>query len=188
MIHLIDVQELHKNSHSLAISLLTKYYTQLLEDNNLKNAFYDGGVQNFYDFRNFCLDRNNIHYVVYSELYDAPVCHFYLNGFQGLSCMIHFSMTSTVHGHEESVPLAREALDKVFKLRRKDQDLPLTRTLVGLTPIVNRPAVSFLKAVGFEPLGTIYGSCYIHRKNKYVPGVVSKMESPYPIGGNDGGR
>jgi hypothetical protein len=188
MIHLVDVQELDKTNPSAVIALLSKYFSQLVDDNNLKNAFYDGWVKNFYDFRNFCLDRQSAHYVVYSEVYDAPVCHFYLNGFHGLSCMIHFSMTSMIHGHKESVPLAMDALDRIFKLRRRDEDFPLTRTLVGITPVINRPAVKFLTSVGFQKLGIIDGACYIHHKKKYIPGVLSKLESPYPLAGAGGGN
>lgn len=181
MIHLINVQKLDESNPSLAIALLSKYYAQLEDDNTLHHAFYDGGVKSFYDFRNFCLDRLNLHYVIYSELYDAPVCHFYLNGFQGLTCMIHFSLSSTVYGHGESVAFAKDALDLVFKLRRENAPLPITRTLVGLTPITNKLAIRFLKAVGFQPLGTLDGSCYIARQQRYVTGVLSKMESPYNL-------
>jgi hypothetical protein len=181
MIHLVNLQDLDQNDPSLAIAMMSKYYQQLEDDNTLHHAFYDGGVKNFYDFRNFCLDRHNLHYVIYSELYDAPVCHFYLNGFQGLTCMIHFSFSSAIHGHGESVGFAKDALDLVFKLKRKDSPLPITRTLVGLTPTTNKLAVRFLKAVGFQPLGTLDGSCYIARQQRYVPGLLSKMESPYPL-------
>jgi len=77
------------------------------------------------------------------------VAEFMLEGFTGEAAQIHFSMNPQ-NPFIFSLQLAREVSNDVLtKWQKKGNKQPFLRSLYGMTPSSNRPALLFIRRAGF---------------------------------------
>jgi len=174
-IKIVNIRDAAQHSITVAEGILYYYWRALNDDNLINSLFYDAKIRTFKDFRDFCLDRNKHFFVVFSNDEVLPVGHFHLTNFAGLTAYVHFSILRRGHGHVSSVEIAKATLTEFFKMRRYNSPLPLVQTLIGVTPTRNKLACRFIKQVGFKPVTTIPGACYMHDLDEYTPGLVTVL-------------
>ena len=174
-IKIVNVRDLIRAKVGAAEMVLAYYWGQLNEDGLIDSLFYDAKIRAFKDFRDFCLDRNKHFFVVFINDEVLPIGHFHLTNFAGLTAYVHFSILRRGHGHVSSVEIAKATLVEFFKMRRYSSPLPLAQTLIGVTPTRNKLACRFIKQVGFKPVATIPGACYMHDLDEYTPGLVTVL-------------
>lgn len=127
-------------------------------------VFYDGDVTDWRGWIEF-LRVSQSWLVRVNNTAGKVVGFFWLNGFAGQTAMMHFCIFDSV-GFEAAVELGRQSVAYVFRNTEM-------QSVYGCTPKVYRHVFPFIKALGFKVLGDIPGACYIKRKDKHVPGVVS---------------
>lgn len=107
-----------------------------------------------------------------------PVGFAYLTNMEGKSARIHFGTLpqgirrmgnrklSVVHGFGLYILgslLWEQTVSGGYRLD----------TIIGLTPVVNKEAVRFIKRCGAQECGVIPGACYYHDTGENVPGLVT---------------
>lgn len=136
---------------------------------NAKNAgvaesvFYDGEIENWGDFVGYMCHGNWL--VQVKNEHNEEVGFFWLNGFMGRTAMIHFCVYD-LRG-EDALELGRQTVEWVTTKTNA------ARVLYGITPKVYRHVFPFITGLGFEIVGELPEACFIARKNKYYPGVLS---------------
>ena len=108
---------------------------------------------------------------------------FMLEGFTGESAQIHFSM-HPLNSTRISLLLAREVSDMILTTWKKlGSSQPYVRSLYGLTPSTNRPALFFIRRAGFLRKATLpYG---IRDRGQVVDAVLTvKTDSEVGHGWN----
>ena len=126
-------------------------------------VFYDGVIRDWRSWVDFITDCKA--WVVRVRNEQGIVGFFWLNGYMGRTAMMHFCVFDSMP-FEDAVELGRQSVAYVFKHTEM-------QSVYGCTPRIYRHVFPFIKALGFRILGEIPGACYIKRKDKYVPGVVS---------------
>ena len=100
-----------------------------------------------------------------------------LENFQGQCAMVHFSMHPSQRG--KAVQVAKEAAEQLFLLKRStDPDVPYVSSLIGLTPVSNKLAVRFIKAVGYKPIAVLKKAYWLSYKNAFDDGLMTILEAP----------
>jgi len=174
-IKLIDIKHMYASDSKVAEGLMRDYTHEIMLDGLLHHAFYDGFVHNFDTLMSFSLDKSNIFMLVWDNDIKKVVAHIFLNGFEALVCRAHFSVLRIAHGREYSVRLGKEVIWKIFELKRDNSNIPLTRTLVGLTPVQNKNACRFAKLIGFKEVAILPKSCYISLTGSFESGMLSVL-------------
>ena len=154
--------------------ILMEYWKQLERDGLVRQAFPDGLVATLEQFMDLALSPAILFFLCLDteKMRPCGVCH--LTDFHGYSAMVHFSVLRAYHG-KEAKNMVDYALSVISGIKRQDGS-PCVSTLIGLTPTTNRPAVRFLKRVGFEPLTVIKNSMFIADHQKWVDAILSKKE------------
>lgn len=143
----------------LAVCKMAETYFESLQDSGLaKDAFYDGSVKSKFDFLQLAFNSQVMLFLILDAENDFVPCgHFHLVGFMGRTATIHFSISPDYLG-KKSIILARESLKLAFGLNRTD-GTPLLIAILGVTPLCNKLAIRFIKAVGFKEQFILPESC-----------------------------
>lgn len=172
-IEIVNISKSWRERPELTQYQIAQYYRTLLTDGLIESCFYDGSVQNYVDFFSFCLDRLNLFLIVYERNTQKPLAHVTLNCFEGYACRIHFGMTREAHGRHKSLDIAAQSVGEIFRMTRYNDQTPLTRTLVGVTPTRNRLACQFIQELGFTPVATISQCCRYAKGNTFSDGLMT---------------
>lgn len=171
----ISVESPDNFKRNKVANYLPSYYDKMVEEGLLEYAFYDGGVKSFDDFANIALNPNIVFLLAFKKYEDSlirdPIGHLYIANMQGYCGMAHFNLLRAYH--KKAVDVMTDVLNEVFSVKRKD-GTPFVTTLLGLTPMTNFPAIRTIKKVGFETIAIIDKICYLHYKDKYVDGNLSR--------------
>ncbi len=140
-------------------------FHELQNQDMVPRLFYDGGVTDDASWLEYM--RGMCWLVKVIERGNGCVGVFWLNGFQGRTAQIHFTIWK--HHAESQVKVGTAVVEWLASLGQFD-------SLYGCTPKPYRDVVKLIKEVGFELQGDLPGACYIERYDKYVPGVVSTLD------------
>lgn len=158
------------------INRTIQHFEDLRDSNLLDKAFYDGSVKTAEDMVTFACRPELLFFLVLDNERDLEVCaHFHLTNFMGRAAMVHFSVGSNYLG-KVAIRMVKAILAKIFRMKRID-GTPLVTSLVGVTPVDNKLACRFIKAVGFEPQTIIKESCDF-ADGTFRDGLITIMETP----------
>lgn len=135
----------------------------LAQVNGVADAvFYDGGVSSTMAWAEYI--RTSQAWLVACFRKGETVGFWWLNGFIGRTAMIHFCFWDL--GLDDAVRLGRQSLHWLFE--QGDLD-----SVYGVTPKHYRHVFPFILRAGFTLMGEVPGACYLKRKDRHVPGVLS---------------
>ena len=145
-------------------------FSRLLDEGRLHSLLYDcaqyGFIEDLYaEFIGLASVKDAWAGVVMLDEQDASC--FVVNSFNGKSAYIHFAVFKGFEHY--AVPMGKYVCKWLF-----DSGI---KALLGLTPVVYRHALAVAYGIGFEKQCTIPGACYMHRKDKFVDGVLT-MKTP----------
>lgn len=115
-------------------------------------VFYDGQVVNPEGFMAVMKKPANVPVFFFRDT--EPLGVAWLNGLSGGIAFAHFCGLKAALGSTQKI--GRLALNYWMSFARTDGG-PLLSVILGITPDNNRLAVSFIRRIGFHPLGVIPG-------------------------------
>lgn len=174
-VYLVNVLQAVEKNLGDTYAMLQWYWNELEKDGHVNKSFVDGTIQNFSQFFNFSIDKNHVFFVVFEKGDLFPVGHVHINGFEGLTGRVHFSMLKKCRGR--SAAIAKSALLEIFELKRKGTDTPLVKCLIGVTPRTNKLACKMVLAAGYRYLFDLEYACYVAKLGEYVTGMVTIAEA-----------
>lgn len=152
--------------------IMDKYYAKLFLSKHAYFAFPEADVLDYRDAMDNIFEGGDL-LAVFSSGQGLPVATSHLTGRNGMSAFIHFNFNPDFRGAHTEVGFA--VLDFIFSLKLKSSSEPAYETLVGKTPAYNRPAIKFVKKLGFEELGRIEKSMRSRHNDKIVDTIVTKL-------------
>jgi len=139
---------------SKTIFLAQDYWNRLNVDGLARTAFPEKDVRTMEEFTSMAMDNYNVLLIVIDRN-NEPTAHVNLNGFKGMSALVHFSILKKWHG-PLAIQMARNVCRQIFESERTP-GVDYLRTLIGVTPVRNKLACKFIKRVGFKSVGTVQG-------------------------------
>jgi hypothetical protein len=140
-------------------------FQELEAQDMVGRLFYDGGIKDAAGWLQYM--RGMCWLVKVIEKGNGCVGVFWLNGFQGRTAQVHFTIWK--HHADSQVIIGKAVVEWLASLKQFD-------SLFGCTPKPYRDVVKLIKEVGFGIVGELPGACFIDRYSKYVPGVISTLD------------
>lgn len=169
MIHTIPTTAFGiKLGNQISYSLINRIWVELGRKQQV--IFCNGDVKSSEEFAEVVLGGNNLFFVIFCFRVWCAVI--WLNDFDGYCARGHFAVNKKFYGHSKEI--LGWGVEQVFRSKRID-GTPVVKTLVGIVPKTNRPAIKAVKRIGFHEMGEIPDCCYISTAAKTVPGVLLYM-------------
>lgn len=164
------------NEYNMPDSYLSKAYRRTVIEKTIHKVFYDGSINNTYDFINFFKQKHiELTFVTYGQ---DEAGFFWLSPFVRRSSFITYCFYK--NHLQESLHISRACIADIFNRKDSDGRYKID-TLVGLTPANNRLALKFLRKIGMEISGTIPDLVYDDTKHKNIDGILTYLSrSPSP--------
>lgn len=162
---------------TFADTLMRSFFGQLEADGVFDAVFWGGPTTPDEAFEMLKYDVNEL-YVV--GLNNEPAGLSWLNEHTETTAVGHFAFFKSAVGH--TVEIGKELLKKFFSYKHKD-GRPRFEVLIGVTPVTNKAALSYLPRLEFRIGCRIPNLCYLAREKKTVDGIISYVERG---GVNDG--
>ncbi len=144
-------------------------YRRLVREETVYKIFYDGSVRNTNDFIKFIRDKKNELFFV--EYDGKEVGFFWLTKFREKSAFINYCFYKRFWG-EKALHISKSCIGFLFNRIDAYGDHILD-VLLGLTPVTNKLAITFLLKNGMKVIGKIPGMLYDFREEKTVDAVFS---------------
>lgn len=134
-------------------------------------TFYDGSIVNAGQFLEYMKSDKTLPVIALDH--DGPHGFAWLTEIGGVRAFGHFCMMRDSWG-ESAKMIADQIINYWWSLAGEKG--PILQLIMGLTPEWNKPAVRFIKKLGFTVVGTIPRIC--NGKDGLAPGVLSYIERP----------
>lgn len=154
---------------SLTGDQVMEFYDKLVQDNILKDIFYQGPKASREEFLLYLQSPSNL--PVFVEIDFELVALGWLNNLNKNYAVGHFCMLKKVWG-KHSLDIGKLILTYWFSLS-EDKETPIYDVLLGVTPRSNEKALNFITKLGF----TLNGS-FPHLCKPLGDGIISYMENP----------
>jgi len=135
---------------TLSDTHLKKMWEIMVLEGNDKRLFYGNSVRTAEEFiRWFKMPMNIVNFQFEGN---EPVSVAWMNDIQKNNALIHFCIFKKFWG-KDTVKIGRNVLDYWFSLEKDGK--PVLDVLRGITPESHRMALSYIKKLGFNCIGTI---------------------------------
>lgn len=156
-------------TYNLPDSYLGQVYRRIVLEGTSHLLFYDNSVRDTKEFIGFL--KKEEHSVYFVQLNGEDVGFFWLCKFIQKSAFINYCFYKSFWG-KYSLQISRDCLDHILHLKNDQGDYSID-VLLGLTPVNNKLAVSFLKKIGMIVIGRIPGLITDSHQNEIVDGLLS---------------
>lgn len=155
--------------YNLPDPYLGQVYRRLVMEGTVHWIFYDGSVRNTSEFIDFL--KKEEHSVYFVKFIGEDVGFFWVSRFVQKSAFINYCFYKSFWGRK-SLQIGRNCIDYLLHLKNERGDYSID-VLLGLTPVNNKLAVSFLKKHGMVIIGKIPGLITDYHQNMIVDGLLS---------------
>lgn len=151
--------------------IMAVIWREIERDSLHKVTFYDGSIQTAEQFIQYMQSGKTLPVVAFSDA--APMGFAWLTEINGFRAFAHFCMLRIAWG-SHSREIARQILDYWWSLASDTG--PVLQLIMGMTPEANKPALRFIRQLGFNIVGTVPKIC--RGVDGPMPGVLSYIERP----------
>lgn len=148
---------------------LRQVFLRIAVEGTLHKINFDKKINNNIEFIAFIKQKK--HSVFFVKAGEEEVGFFWLTKFNQKSAFINYCLFKNFWGRK-SIKISQICIGYILGRKNANGDY-LLDILLGLTPINNRLAVSFLIKSGMQVLGKIPGICTDYHNNKVVDGLLS---------------
>ena len=148
---------------------LRQVFLRIAVEGTLEKVFFDKKINNNREFIAFVKQKN--HSVFFVNLGDEEAGFFWLTRFNQKYAFINQCLYKNFWG-KKSLKVSKFCIDYILDRKNAKGDY-LHDVLLGLTPVNNRLAVSFLIKSGMQVLGKLPGIFTVYHQNKVVDGLLS---------------
>lgn len=167
---LLNVYGFDGHEYNMPDSYLSKAYRRTVIEKTIHKVFYDGSINNTYDFIKFFKQKHiELTFVDYGK---EEAGFFWLSPFVGRSSFITYCLYK--NHLQESLLISRACITDIFSRKDSDGRYKID-TLVSLTPANNKLALRFLKKIGMEISGTIPDLVYDDKTHKNIDGILTHL-------------
>jgi len=138
----------------------------LHEQRLLRTVFYDGGCKTPAEFCTFVRRQDSAFFAIYDRA-ETPAAIWWLDTFTGRAACINFCVFRDFF--RRAVDIGNFVLDYCL-----GGDDPYLDVLYGITPRVNKAALSLIDKIGFKRLAELPSVCNFH--GRVVSGVLTIRE------------
>ena len=153
-------------TYSVPDRLLYPIYMSLVNDGKLDKVFYDEPTLSFDSFIEYLKNPANHVVFVIDKKQNNFVLIAWLNGLRRTFAYSHF--TSIGEKNYKTV-IGKLVLDYWTGLQPKMK-------IIGITPETYTAANKVARKIGYKPIGTIPGICYMAKDKKLIGGVIAYFE------------
>jgi len=157
------------NEYNFPDSFLGQVYRRIVFEKTDHWIFYDGSVRNTMEFIDFV--KNEKHFVFFVKFSGEDVGFFWIDKFLQRSAFINYCFYRSFWG-KKSLQIGRNCIDYILHMKNERGEYTID-VLLGLTPVNNKLAVSFLKKHGMVIIGRVPGLITDYHQNKVVDGLLS---------------
>lgn len=151
---------------SASDEFLLTIWDQMVKEDRVKWVFYDGVIQDEYQWLSFIKSPTNYPVVAINE--KSIGCIAWLNNYENKSARAHYCGLGTYHRD------IGKAIMKYWGSLKDTQGDPILLTLIGITPETNALGYRMLKILGFNIVGVIPHFCKVkYDGDRLVGGIIS---------------
>ncbi len=148
---------------------LKEVFFRIAVEGTLHKIYFDKKINNNKEFIAFIKQKQ--HSVFFVKAGEEEVGFFWLAEFNQKSSFINYCFFRNFWGRK-SLKISQFCIEYILERKNANGDY-LLDVLLGLTPVNNRLAVSFLIKSGMQVLGKLPGICIDYHQNKVVDGLLS---------------
>lgn len=151
---------------------LGQVYRRIVREESVYKIFYDGSVNNTYDFKRFATNKENE--LFFPKFKGRDVGFFWLNRFRQKTVFITYCLYKEFWG-TDALTVSKVCIDFIFE--RKDPfGQHQVDVILGLTPANNKLAIKFLLSNNMVIMGKLPAAVHDVHKNTTVDGVFSYIQ------------
>jgi len=150
------------------------YWTAIIGAGLLEHRLFDTLDPKLKDIEEMLASSDNICYNIYDYEKERICADTMINNISGLTAQVHFSVHPEYFG-KETIEIARFGAYEYFRKTNNRTGENLS-TLFGITPVYNRKAIRFIKAVGYKEICVFDKICYIAKTNSHCDGLLTRLQ------------